>query len=286
MLAVSAKWIPLIASLLDAVVFAAILFFLHKRKLRSEFPIFFTYATFGILMLAVGLPVYVSSLGASTAYCYAYWTLTTVSLLLEFGVMYEIFVNALKQHSALIDLAKMLFRWAALFLLITAVLTAFATAGPQTDKLFAAIALVERSIRLIQCGFLLLFFLFEKRLGLSWRNHCMSIGLGLGVSAALGLSISYLRVHYPGLLVSLRIVDSLSYLGVLMFWMFCLAQSKDKISSLNLPGRLIFKRWNETLADSSLAGANTTRLLPNTVSSFIPGVEQAVDRVLSRRVIQ
>jgi hypothetical protein len=208
-------------------------------------------------------------------------------MLLEFGVMYEIFVNALKPHAALIDLGKMLFRWAALFLLVTAVLTAAATAGPQSSKLFAAVALLERSIRLVQCGFLLLFFLFEKRLGLSWRNHSVSIGLGLGISAAQGLCVSYLRVHYPAWIPSLRIVDQTFFLGILLYWAYCMAQKESaRTSSVDLPGRLIFKRWNETLADSAFAGANATRLLPNTVSSFIPGVEQAVDRVLSRRVIQ
>ncbi|HYL93133.1 MAG TPA: hypothetical protein VEW69_08245 [Alphaproteobacteria bacterium] len=282
-----ADWIPLIASLLNAAAFAAILLILCKHKLRSAFPIFFTYISFGLLMVAVALPVYLRTCSCATSYFYVYWTLTTLFMLLEFGVMYEIFVNALKPHAALIDLGKMLFRWAALFLLITAVLTAAATSGSEVSKMTAAVALVERSIRLIECGFLLLFFLFERRLGLSWRNPCMSIGLGLGVSAAVGLCMAYLFNHYPGWTMPLRIIDQGSYFGILVFWLFCLTQNaRSRASGFDLPGRLIFKRWNETLADSTLAGANATRLLPNTVSSFIPGVEQAVDRVLSRRVIQ
>ena len=53
-------------------------------------------------------------------YFYIYWALTGVTMVLEFAVMYELLVNALKPYSALIDFGKMLFRWAAIFLILAA----------------------------------------------------------------------------------------------------------------------------------------------------------------------
>ena len=86
-------------------------------------------------------------------------------MVLEFGVLYELLVNALKPYSALIDLGKMLFRWAAVFLILAAFLTAFATTGSGNNKLVAASELLQRTVRLMQCGLLLLFFGLGKAPG-------------------------------------------------------------------------------------------------------------------------
>ncbi|MGC2694541.1 MAG: hypothetical protein WA738_02005, partial [Candidatus Angelobacter sp.] len=157
-------------------------------------------------------------------YFYLYWVLSFLYMALEFGIMYEIFANALKPYSALIDLGKMLFRWAGVFLLFAAVLTALATSGPQNGKLAAGIALLERSMRLMQCGLLLLFILFEKRLGLSWKNHNMSIALGMGVAAAMDLGASYLKGHFPASATAFALTNSIVFIGVLSFWAHSLAQ--------------------------------------------------------------
>src|SRR5262249_3101999 len=168
-------------------------------------------------------------------------------MVLEFGVMYEIFTNIVKPYSALVDLGRMLFRWAGAFLLIAALFVAAATVGPQSTKLFAAVTLVERSLRLIQCGFLLLFFLFERRLGLSWRTPSVSIALGLGTSAAVGLIVSYLRDHFTAA-TAMGFLDNASYLAIVIFWVTCFALPQPvRKNVLDSPSRLIFQRWNEAL---------------------------------------
>src|SRR5581483_7059778 len=136
---------------------------------------------------------------------------------IEFALLYEIFVAALKPYAALIDLGKMLFRWAGVFLLVAAILTAIATASPSVSRLSAAIDLLERSMRLMECGFLLLFLLFEKKLGLSWRSTSMSIALGLGMSAASSLSVAYLQNVFPDQAPILWIVENFCYLGAVAF---------------------------------------------------------------------
>src|SRR2546421_119523 len=86
-----------------------------KRKLRLKFPIFFRYT---ILNTAGLLIVYATYYFFCTQYFYVYWTVTALSMLLAFGVLYEVFVHLLKPYSAVIDLGKMLFCWAGIFLLV------------------------------------------------------------------------------------------------------------------------------------------------------------------------
>jgi hypothetical protein len=256
---------------------------LVRRKLVSEFSIFFSYCCFGVFVTVVGIAGYAFS--SSSQYFYLYWVLSFLYIALEFGIMYEIFVNALKPYSALIDLGKMLFRWAGVFLLFAAVLTALATSGSSSGRCIAAIAVAERSMRLMECGFLLLFFFLERRLGLSWRNHNASIAIGMGTTAAVDLTVSYLSAHYPAWLDPLNMVNSLFYIGVLVFWASALALPQPgQKSVLESPSRLIFQRWNEAL--TSYSARTDLALSSSVMESFLPGVEQTVDRVLARKMVQ
>ncbi len=277
------SWILIALAVIAALFQLLVARILVKRKLRSEFTIFFTYCCFGIVMVAVGMAGYVFS--SSSQYFYVYWVLSFLYMALEFGIMYEIFVNALKPYSALIDLGKMLFRWAGVFLLFAAVLTAMATSGNASSKCLCAVALVERSMRLMQCGFLLLFFFLERRLGLSWRNHNATIAIGMGATAAMDLCVSYLSTHYPGWSNGLSMVNSMFYIGVLLFWVSALALPEPgRKSVLDSPSRLIFQRWNEALLTYGARG--DFAFSTGAVNSFLPNVEQTVDRVLARKIVQ
>jgi hypothetical protein len=278
------QWIYIAVAVVAGVVQAATLVILKRRKLRADFPIFFRYTAFCVLMYAIEIiPSVVAC--KNYAYFYIFWSLTGVSMVLEFAVMYELLVNALKPYSALIDFSKMVFRWAAVFLVLAAVLTAIATADSEGSKIVAGVNLLQRSVRLMQCGLLLLFFGFERRLGLSWRTHSMSIALGLGVYAAVDLISSYLSAHLPSWGAAPGIFANLVYLTAASFWAASLARPEPARNNvLDSPSRLIFQRWNEAL--SSYAPRGGVALATNGVNSFLPGVEETVDRVLSRKMVQ
>jgi hypothetical protein len=276
------KWILIALAIVAVGVQIFILRFLKQRKLHSEFPVFSRYLVFCIVGSAITLIPFVV---ACPQYFYVYWALTAVTMVLEFGVLYELLVNALKPYSALIDLGKMLFRWAAVFLILAALLTAFATTGSGNNKLVAASELLQRTVRLMQCGLLLLFFGLEKRLGLSWRTHSMSIAMGLGIYAGVDLSTTYLIDRLPALAGAFQIFTNLVYLGATSLWAYSLAKPEPARSNvLDSPRRLIFQRWNEALLTHSIRGEMA--FASGGMDSFLPGVEQTVDRVLARKIVQ
>ena len=276
------QWIAIAIAIVAAAVQAFTLRILNQKKLRAEFPVFFRYSLFCVAGCVITLIPFVFY---CPQYFYVYWSMTAVTMVLEFAVMYELLVNALKPYSALIDLGKMLFRWAAVFLVLAALLTALATTGSGNNKMVAAMELLQRTVRLMQCGLLLLFFGLEKRLGLSWRTHSMSIALGLGVYAGVDLSTTYLIDRLPALTVSLQILTTLVYLGAASFWAYSLAKPEPaRANVLDSPRRLIFQRWNEALLTHSVRGEMA--FAGNGIESFLPGVEKTVDRVLARKIVQ
>jgi hypothetical protein len=276
------QWILIAVAVMGIAVQACTLVILNRRKLGSEFPVFFRYTALCIASSLVGLTPFIFY---CPQYFYLYWVLSTIIMVFEFAVLYELLVNALKPYSALIDLGKMLFRWAAVFLILAALLTAFATSGSGSNKIVAAAELLQRTVRLMQCGLLLLFFGLEKRLGLSWRNHSMSIALGLGIYSGVDLSTTYLIDRIPAHVGAFQIFTNLVALSAMFFWAASLARPEPSRNNvLDSPSRLIFQRWNEALISYGHRG--DMALATSSVESFLPGVEQTVERILARKMVQ
>lgn len=273
------QWIPSIGAFLLQI---ALLVVLKQRKLKAGLPIFFNFVVLQAISLLV-LFVMSPRLG-SMSYFYTYWTLNALMMIVTFGVLFEVFVHTLKPFSALIDLGKLLFTWAAGFLLIGSVLTAAATSGNHSMKICAAITLLERSVALMQCGLLLLLMLFENRLGLSWRNHGMSIALALGITAAMELVLSVVGEKVTAWGPILNNIDGCVYFAMWSFWfvMFWLPQPERKTAQ-DSPTKLIFQRWNDVLAGTPIVSQPQYALAG--ADSFLPSVERTVERVMARKMV-
>jgi hypothetical protein len=251
-----------------------------RKQRNMQQPLFFSY----LGLVTVANVVLLAILRAPAAqYFYVYWTMSTLIMLFGFGVLYEVFVNILKPYSAVIDLGKMLFCWAAIFLLVASFLTALVTSGPKTSKIVVCIELLDRCVHLMQCGMLLLLVLFEKRLNLSWKSSSMTVALGLGLTAAVDLLMSYAQGRLPAVSAYLEMVNGLSFLAVLGYWALRLGSPEPaRSTAAESPSRLILQRWNEALVGY---GYGDVAFASNAGDSFLPGVERTVDRVLARKIV-
>ncbi len=281
----ASEWFAIGLTAVGIVVQVAILAILRSRKLKSNFPVFFSYLVFSSVAMTLLEVIYLAHsphiLG--TNYTYVWWVLNFLQMLLQFAVMYEVFVNALKPYSALIDLGKMLFRWAAVFLIMAAAFTA--SSGGNTRNCIAAfVEHFERGTLLVQCGLLFLFFLFERRLGLSWRSHSVNIGIGLGASSTLTLLFSYLHDHFAAQAYAINLADNFSATAIVIFWAVCLyLPAPQRKNVLDSPAKLIFQRWNEALMATPFASNGGAMVAQ--MDSFLPNVERTVERVMSRKMI-
>ena len=256
-----------------AIVQLAIITAMFRNGSRKHFFMFWTYTIWQVLLTATLMVVFPMG---DLEYFFVYWAGAAMSAFLGFAVIYECFSEAMKPYETLRDLGRLLFRWAAIVMGIVGLVFVLSTpSGTEHTVLVRNILIVERAIRIIQCGMLLLLYLFSHHVGITWRNQLFGIVLGFGVFASLNLVMFSLRSRFGEDWNSgAAIFNSLSYLLTTGIWgVYMLAPAAERTLVRN-EAPLILERWN-----TELAGINNPRPSP---AAFLPGLEEAVSRVMTR----
>jgi hypothetical protein len=245
---------------------AAIMF---RRKLHRVFRMFFAYLAFQIAIFFVLFPIF--KWGGYRPYFYTFWTYSAITLVLGFMVIHEIFLDIFRPYHTLKDLGSVLFRWAALVMLLMACVVAASSPPSEQGPLVQAILTVQRCVRVVQCGLILFLLVFSKYLGVSWRQPSFGISLGFGVFAGAELAMLALNTSGHASQITVNFVDLLSYNLAIATWSI--------YASLKSPARenratlLMSQRWEQSLTDLQH---------PASADSLIPMFEGMVDRAFSR----
>jgi uncharacterized membrane protein (DUF373 family) len=238
------------------------------RRLQRSFPVFFAYIVFQVLNFLVLFPIY--KFASTTAYFYAYWISKAISLAIGFKVIHEIFLDVFRPYHTLKDLGTVLFKWAALVMVLVAIVVTASSQGSPDSPLVQAVIIGQRCVRVIQCGLILFLLLFSGYLGVSWRQHSFGIALGLGGFATVDLvgmalfSGGQIRPH------TLSLINAIAYSFAIFAW---IGYASLKTTPRNAPANMrMSQRWEQGLGD-----------LRNPVGedSLIPMFERMVDRAFS-----
>lgn len=163
-----------------------------KKRLFHEMPLFLAYTSFHVLRSLALLGV--RQWASPTSYSYTYWVSEAISVLLGFAVIYELFSVVLQRFQGLRQLGMMLFRWAFVVLVMIAIVSANRN-DASSPGLITAVLVLERSVRIIQCGLVVFLFMFASTLALSWRHYVFGVALGFGLYAAVELILTSVRVQ-------------------------------------------------------------------------------------------
>ena len=246
----------------------AVVVTMARRGLRREFPFFFSYAAFQVVSAPLLFALY--QWGSYADYFYGYWVSSALGIGLGLAVLFEIFQHAFRPYAALRGLGSMLFRWAALVLLLVAVITALSAPAGQ-KPIITAILSLERSIRMMQCGLLILLLLFSPQLGLSWRSHLFGITAGFGGYAAVSLTLVTLRAQLgvPGD-SAYTLINSGAYVLAGATWFAYLLAPEPARRAVRV--QPVPDSWDFALQGIGRAQAP---------DSFLSNMEKTVDRVLN-----
>ena len=189
---------------------------MYHRRLHRDFPVFFNYVIFQIISFVVEYPLF-----GRPSYFYVSWTLTALSIAVSFGVLLEIFKEAFRPYEALRDLSIILFRWCALVVLLVSAMWALTSwNGNQVDSILSVILLVDRSVRLMQCGLVFFMLLFSEYLVISRRNAVFGISVGFGFYAAVKMLVLTAANHQTLFTKSvLGRISSIAYLVSMLIWL-------------------------------------------------------------------
>ncbi len=239
------------------------------RKLYRKFPIFFAYLISQVLVFGVVYAGY--TWGSYSQYFYGYWICSIISLIIGFKVIHEIFLDVFRPYHALKDLGSVLFKWAALVMVLVAMVVAAASSVSAQGPLVESVLTVQRCVRVIQVGLILLLLVFSKYVGVSWRQFSFGVSLGFGTFALVELLVVALHASDRVSQTTGDITNMAAYnLCVLVWLAYCIMKSpaREAVNTL-----LASQRWDRSLGDIQH---------PESPDSLIPVFESMVDRAFSR----
>ncbi len=239
---------------------------MYRRRLHREFPFFFNYVVFQVLSFAIEFP-----LRNWTNFFYVYWTTTALSVLVTFAVLSEIFKDAFRPYEALRDLSVILFRWCALVVLLVAGMWAITSwRGNDVDYIPNGIYLVERSVRLMQCGLVFFMLLFNEYLGISRRNLVFGISIGFGFYAAVNMLVMTALSNYTAISPAhLSRINSSAYVISALIWLVYTALPATQ--RLPVKAAAASQKWDYALDDARNAPP---------AESLLDNMDQTVERLL------
>src|SRR5678816_241595 len=240
-----------------------------RRNLNKTFPAFYAFLLWGVLQFAVLFPIYIA--GNYEWYYYCFWGGMAVDVVLGFRVIHEIFLDVFRPYHTLKDLGTVLFKWAALVMLLVSAVVAFSKASVEMGPIVHAIYTLHQSVRLTQCGLILFLLVFSSYLGISWRQKSFGMALGFGSFATTEMGVMVLNMGGYISMTAMNVINMVVLNLSFVLWMgYMAAKSPERDSASTL---LQSQRWEESLNE-----------LHNPVGSdsLIPMFEGMVERAFSR----
>ena len=243
-----------------------------RRNLRRQYPFFFCYAIFQVADFVAQFTVYHLW---PVQYYFEYWTASVISIIISFAVIYELFTKVFEPFDGLRDLGAILFRWAAVVLVLAAVLMAITSSGLPFANLKTAIVLAfEKSVRVMQCGIVLLMILCAPCVGLTRQHRIFGIASGFGIVAALNLISTALVGRFGVTQMSnraLTLVHMAAFLAAVAVWNHYLLRPEPARGPVLQVAPS--ERWNFALS---------VTMHPETATPSLPLIMGAVDRTFDK----
>jgi hypothetical protein len=244
---------------------------MYKRKLHRKFPVFFAYLVSQVPFFAVIFAAY--TWGSYRDYFYGYWGCTIISLAIGFKVIHEIFLDVFRPYHALKDLGSVLFKWAALVMVLVAVVVAASSSVSTDGPMVEAVITAQRCVRVIQVGLVLLLLVFSKYVGISWKHFSFGVSLGFGAFALIELLAVALHASERVSQNAGDLTNTITYNVCVLVWITYSAMKSPARETINT--LLTSQRWDHSLGDIQH---------PGVPESLIPAFENIVDRAFSRMI--
>lgn len=167
---------------------------MYRKRLHRSLPAFFAYSIYEVAVFFVLFTLARMGPSSRPAYRYTFIVSLAGSTLLRFAIIQELFENMLRDFSRLQAFARIAVQWLTVLLVSVSVVTAIYSAGSLSADFLAGIALLDRSIVIIQVGLIVALILFSRMFGLSLKSVVAGIALGFGVVASVELSVSAIRM--------------------------------------------------------------------------------------------
>jgi hypothetical protein len=187
------------------------------------------------------------------AYFYVYWIAVAIGSVLTGFVIYGAFRLALSQLRGLQRAGSRLLCGIGL---ICAALAVFSPFRPYFSELryslngphyiVVALSQLQRMQSVLTLCIVLCILGVAREVGLSYRSAVVGVTLGLGVRAALDLTLSVWLTHRPAMYLQFGAVHAVTIMAALSLWAVYLALPERSLRLIDLPNNSLLARWNRT----------------------------------------
>ena len=270
-----------------------LILFAWRKELRKEYPFFFSYLFFQSLSSALlhllFFRTFVLHSGNKMTYFYLYWVQSALVDIFALAVFRELFFAAFKPFAGLRDMARVVFRWAAVAMILIGAAVVFSSSLPGAQRVTFLVANFERAICIMQCALLLFLFMGSSYLGLSRRSNIFGLSLGFGILAATNLAF-YIAFNvvvplmgYKGILSAmlLRLPPAIAFALAPAIWVVYGMSAEPAREVLDVPATSPLLRWNEIAAAFGHSGGRVAFVehpepfMPE-AKRFVPDVKKEV----------
>ncbi len=249
---------------------------MYRRRIHEHYPAFFYY----IILQVLSDPFLTLVKTRPYTYYYSYWSFECLSVILCFCVLQEVFRDAFRPFEALRDLSSILFRWAALVLLLVAGMSAITAANSNSassnnqDLITGTILMVDRNVRVMLCGLVFFLLMFSEYLGISRRHVMFGVAVGLGFFSAIHMLFATAVAHQTMLSrTTLGEINSGAYVIACMIWLGYMAYPKTLLAGQTV-AEAQPKDWNDALEEARAR-------IPS--ESLLDTMDKTVAQLLSHR---
>lgn len=241
------------------VLHAILLAFLVQRKSHREFPSFVLFTGWAVADSIVLWIMDQPGVATGAEYYQVFRIAAAGEAILSFAVLYELFKRILRDYPVLNTVGRSLYRWAILLFVVIALGLAWSAPATGSGTLMATFWVMQRTVRLLECGVLVFLFIFARSFGLSWRNRAFGIALGLGIAAAVSLATSAIQSRSEPALATasptavlihnvFQVVNQVGDLSAVLVWIkYLLARERVSIVSLPALPPHDLKTWNQEI---------------------------------------
>jgi hypothetical protein len=263
--------------------------FAWRKELRQEYPFFFSYLFFQALSSALlhllFFRTFVLHSGNKMTYFYLYWIQSALVDIFALAVFRELFFAAFKPFAGLRDMARVVFRWAAVAMILIGAAVVFSSSLPSAQRITFLVVSFERAICIMQCALLLFLFMGSSYLGLSRRSNIFGLSLGFGILAATNLAfyvafnLALPLMGYPRTLSAmlLRLPPTIAFALAPAIWAVYAMFAEPAREVVDVPVNSPLLRWNEIAAAFGHSGGRVAFV--EQPESFMPEAKRFVPDV-------
>jgi hypothetical protein len=219
-------------SAFGAALLLPLIWLMNRRGQRKIFPYFFIYL---IVVLVKSAALLIIKPLSPIGYFYGFWTAEAITVLLSFGVIFEIYHHVLTSGTIPISKATF-FTIAVILLLLSAVAAPFAVHAEGYSTLLRTIFVLTSTLRFIQVALFVLLSFFSVFYGFYWTGQAFGIALGYALFAFMQLANTLARVstgtvgHWVYVYVSM-----LGYQCAVLIWLLYAAKGQQQPRLKSVP---------------------------------------------------